>query len=91
VTTPLPLGIGTVSEDVLPANDTAPLIVVGEPLVGLNTIAQTGVLRPPFPFPVGLKSAQLKVTDAHFALATTVCAAALAAEIASMASATMIV
>jgi hypothetical protein len=38
VTTPLPLGIATVSEDELPANDATPCMVASEPLAGLNTI-----------------------------------------------------
>jgi hypothetical protein len=87
VTTPSSPGVATVSEDVLPANDAMPCSVVVEPLVGLNTIVHAGVFRPPFPFPDELKSAQSKVTDSQVAVALTVCAAALAAEIASVAAA----
>ena len=51
----------------------------------MNTIAHAGVFSPPFPLPDALKIAQLKVTDPQVAVAATVCAAALAAKIASIA------
>jgi hypothetical protein len=85
VATPSPLGIGTVSEDVLPAKDVAPWITRGAPLAGVNTIFHDGVLRPPFPLADELKYAQSKVTEPQVAVAATVCAAALAAKIASIA------
>ena len=53
--TPSPLGIGTVCEDVLPANDAVPWIRRGAPLAGVNTTFHAGVFRPPFPFPDALK------------------------------------
>ncbi len=58
VTTPLPLGIGTASENELPGNDAMPCNVVTGPTVGLNTITHSGVFSPPFPFPYELKGAQ---------------------------------
>jgi hypothetical protein len=85
VATPSPLGTGIVSEDVLPANDAVPCTVTGVPLAGLNTIVHAGVFSPPFPLPDALKIAQLKVTDPQVAVAVTVCAAAVAAKIASIA------
>jgi hypothetical protein len=87
VATPSPLGIGTVSEEVLPANDVVPWITSGAPLVGVKTIFHVGVLRPPFPLPYALKMAQLKVTEPQVAVAATVCAAALAAKTATIATA----
>jgi hypothetical protein len=87
VTTPLPRGIATVSEDVLPGKDVVPRSVVLEPLVGVNTITHAGAFKPPLPLPDELKSPQLKVTDPQVAVAATVCASALAAVIASTASA----
>jgi len=48
VTTPSLLGIGTVSADVLPANDVVPWITKGAPLTGLNTITHAGVFSPRF-------------------------------------------
>jgi hypothetical protein len=83
VTTPLPLGIATVSENELPANDATPCSVVVEPPLGLNAITHGGVFSPPLPFPDELKLVQSKVTDLHVAVAVTVCACALAAKIAS--------
>jgi hypothetical protein len=85
VATPSPLGIGTVSEEALPANDAAPWIMSGAPLVGVKAIFHVGVLSPPFPLADELKSAQSKVTEPQLAVAVTVCAAALAAKIASIA------
>jgi hypothetical protein len=85
VTAPLLLGIGTVSVDVLPGNDVVPWITRGAPLAGVNTISHAGLFSPPFPFPDALKIAQSKVTDPQVAVAVTVCAAALAAKIASIA------
>jgi hypothetical protein len=85
VATPSPLGIGTVSEDVLPGNDAVPCIVVVAPLVGLKTITHAGVFSPPLPLPDALKYDQSNVTDPQVAVAVTVCAAALAAKIASIA------
>jgi hypothetical protein len=85
VTAPLLLGIETVSVDVLPGNDVVPWITRGAPLAGVNTISHAGVFSPPLPFPDALKIAQLKVTDPQVAVALTVCAAALAAKIASIA------
>jgi hypothetical protein len=90
VTTPSPLGIATVNEDVLPANDAVPCVVVLAPLVGLNTITHAGVFRPPFPLPDELKYVQSRVTDPQVEVAVIVCAAALAAEIASTATASRI-
>jgi hypothetical protein len=87
VAVPSPLGIGTVSEDVLPAKDVAPWITRGAPLAGVNTIFHVGVLRPPFPLPDALKMAQLKVTEPQVAVAATVCAVALAAKITTIATA----
>jgi hypothetical protein len=83
VTVPLPLGIATVSEDELPANDATPCIVAAEPLAGLNTISHRGVFSPPLPRPVELKLIHLKVTDLQVVVALTVCACALAAKIAT--------
>jgi hypothetical protein len=85
VAAPFPLGIGTVSDDVLPANDAVPWITSGAPLAGVNTIFHAGVFSPPFPFPDAPKYVQSKVTDPQVAVAVTVCAAALAAKIASIA------
>jgi hypothetical protein len=87
VATPLPLGTGTVSEDVLPANDVVPWITRVAPLAGLNTISHAGLFSPPFPLPDALKLAQSKVTDPQVAVAVTACAAALAAKIATIATA----
>src|ERR1700728_4780266 len=91
VTAPLPLGIATVSDDELPANDAVPCTVAVEPTAGLNTTVQLGVLRPSLPLPDEAKFAQVKVTDLQAATALTVCACgpmhitacALAAKIAS--------
>jgi hypothetical protein len=83
VATPLPLGIATVSENELPANDAPPCFVAVGPAVGLNTITHCGVLSPPLPLPEELKSDQSKVTDLQVAVAVTMCACALAAKNAS--------
>jgi hypothetical protein len=83
VTAPSPLGIATVSEDELPANDARPCILVMEPPAGWKTIAHSGVLRPLLPLPEELKYAQSNVTDLQVAVAVTVCACALAAKTAS--------
>lgn len=50
--TPLPVGTVTVSEYELPVNEAWPLRLVAAPAaVGVYTTFQSGVLRPPLPFP----------------------------------------
>jgi hypothetical protein len=53
----------------------------------LNTISHAGLFSPPFPLPDALKLVQSKVTAPQVAVAVTVCAAALAAKIATIATA----
>jgi hypothetical protein len=82
---PSPVGIATVSENVLPGNDALPRIMRPAPLGGSNTTTHAGAFHLAFPCPDALKAAQSKVTDPQVAVAVTVSAPALAAKIASIA------
>lgn len=86
LTTPLPLGIATVNEYELPANDATPCTVTVEPPAGLKTVTHSGVFKPPLPVPYELNLDQSNVTELHVAVAVTTCASALAANTASNAT-----
>jgi hypothetical protein len=83
-TLPLPPGIGSVCEKEVPWKETVPvLVVVPPPPAGLNTMVHLGAFVELLPSPDAANFVQVMVTELQVALASPVCACALAVKIAN--------